>query len=120
MSDITKIKVDGEPESSYQLYPRNEEFAKRAGGEIASSSSVLVTLSASEWDTNSKSQTASVAGVTATANGSIRISQSATDEQFTSWGAAQPRVTAQANDSITITLSGTIPTIDIPVEVLIV
>ena len=29
MSDITKIKVDGEPESSYQLYPRNEEFEKR-------------------------------------------------------------------------------------------
>ena len=34
MSDITKIKVDGEPESSYQLYPRNEEFAKRAGGKL--------------------------------------------------------------------------------------
>lgn len=32
MGDITKIKVDGEPESSYQLYPRNNEFAKRAGG----------------------------------------------------------------------------------------
>lgn len=32
MNDITKIKVDGEPESSYQLYPRNEEFAKRTGG----------------------------------------------------------------------------------------
>lgn len=32
MSDITKIKVDGEPESSYQLYPRNNEFAKRSGG----------------------------------------------------------------------------------------
>ena len=30
MNDITKIKVNGEPESSYQLYPRNEEFAKRA------------------------------------------------------------------------------------------
>ena len=30
MSDITKIKVNGEPESSYQLYPRNEEFAKRS------------------------------------------------------------------------------------------
>lgn len=29
MNNITKIKVDGEPESSYQLYPRNEEFAKR-------------------------------------------------------------------------------------------
>ena len=32
MSDITKIKVDGEPESSYKLYPRNEEFAKRSEG----------------------------------------------------------------------------------------
>ena len=32
MPDITKIKVNGDPESSYQLYPRNEEFAKRGGG----------------------------------------------------------------------------------------
>ena len=36
MSEITKIKVNGEPESSYQLYPRNEEFAKRSlSNEIA-------------------------------------------------------------------------------------
>lgn len=32
MGEIAKIKVDGEPESSYQLYPRNEEFAKRSEG----------------------------------------------------------------------------------------
>ena len=32
MNDITKIKVDGKPESIYQLYPRNEEFAKRSKG----------------------------------------------------------------------------------------
>ena len=38
MSDITKIKVNGDPESSYQLYPRNEEFAKRAGGNTGSQS----------------------------------------------------------------------------------
>ena len=120
MNDITKIKVDGEPESSYQLYPRNEEFAKRAGSEIASSSSVLVTLIASGWDADTKAQTISVSGMTATANGSLRIAQSATDEQFTAWRAAQPRVTAQENDNITVTLSGTVPTIDIPVEVLIV
>ena len=120
MNDITKIKVNGDPESSYQLYPRNEEFAKRAGGENASSSSVLVMLSASGWNADAKTQTVSVSGVTASSNGSLRIAQSATDEQFTAWGAAQPRVTAQANDSITVTLSGTVPTIDIPVEVLIV
>ena len=29
MGEITKIKVNGDPESSYQLSPINEEFAKR-------------------------------------------------------------------------------------------
>ena len=79
-----------------------------------------VTLSASGWDADAKTQTVSVAGVTATANGSLRIAQSATDEQFAAWGEAQPRVTAQADGSITVKLAGTVPTIDIPVEVLIV
>lgn len=30
MSDITKIKVDGEPESSYKIFSKNREFEKRA------------------------------------------------------------------------------------------
>ena len=84
------------------------------------STGVSVTLQASGWDADAKTQTVSVAGVTATANGSMRIAQSATDEQFTALGAAKPRVTAQADGSITIKLAGTVPTIDIPVEVLIV
>ena len=84
------------------------------------STGVSVTLSSSGWDSDAKTQTVSVAGVTATANGSLRIAQSATDEQFAAWGAAQPRVTAQADGSITVKLAGTVPTIDIPVEVLIV
>ena len=86
----------------------------------APSVGVSVTLRASGWNANAKTQTVSVAGVTATANGSLRIAQSATDDQFTAWGAAQPRVTAQADGSITVKLAGTVPTIDIPVEVLIV
>ena len=81
---------------------------------------VSVTLRASGWNANAKTQTVSVAGVTATANGSLRIAQSATDEQFAAWGKAQPRVTAQADGSITVKLAGTVPTMDIPVEVLIV
>ena len=39
MGEITKIKVNGDPESSYQLYPRNEEFAKRAGADVVIQSS---------------------------------------------------------------------------------
>ena len=81
---------------------------------------VSVTLRASDWNANAKTQTVSVAGVTATANGSLRIAQSAADEQFTAWGAAQPRVTAQAAGTLTVKAAGTVPTIDIPVEVLIV
>ena len=84
------------------------------------STGVSVTLPASGWDADAKTQTVSVAGVTATSNGAMRIAQSATDEQFTALGAAKPRVTAQADGSITIKLAGTVPTIDIPVEVLIV
>lgn len=82
--------------------------------------SVSATLTAAGWNADAKTQTVSVARVTATANGSLRIAQSATDDQFTAWGAAQPRVTAQADGSITVKLAGTVPTIDIPVEVLIV
>ena len=81
---------------------------------------VSVTLRASDWNANTKTQTVSVAGVTATANGSLPIAQSTTDEQFTAWGAAQPRVTAQAAGTLTVKAAGTVPTIDIPVEVLIV
>ena len=47
MSDITKIKVDGEPESSYKLFPKNREFEKRAGGKGGSQSIVQ-----SDWNQN--------------------------------------------------------------------
>ena len=90
------------------------------GKDGSGSVGVTATLIASGWDADAKTQTVSVAGVTATANGSLRIAQSATDEQFAAWGEAQPRVTAQADGSITVKLAGTVPTIDIPVEVLIV
>lgn len=86
----------------------------------APSVGVTATLRASSWDANAKTQTVSVSGVTASSNGALRIAQSATDEQFTAWGAAQPRVTAQAAGTLTVKATGTVPTIDIPVEVLIV
>ena len=42
MNDITKIKVNGDPESSYQLYPRNEEFAKRGSATDAEALNLLI------------------------------------------------------------------------------
>ena len=83
--------------------------------------SIEVTLIASNWGTDTKTQTLDGLDlVDSGTNGSLRIAQSATDEQFTAWGAAQPRVTAQAAGTLTVKVAGTVPTIDIPVEVLIV
>ena len=83
---------------------------------------VKSTLFASNWTGASApyTYTLAVTGVTASSNGSLRIAQSATDEQFAAWGAAQPRVTAQEAGTLTVKVTGTVPTIDIPVEVLIV
>ena len=51
MGEITKIKVDGELESSYKLFPKNREFAKRAGGNTGSQSVVQ-----SDWNQNDDTQ----------------------------------------------------------------
>lgn len=89
-----------------------------AGADYAApAQSVSSTLTADGWADNA--QTLTVSGVTATSNGLLRIAQSATSEQFTAWGAALPRITAQAADSITVTIAGTVPTVDIPVEVIL-
>lgn len=90
--------------------------------ETTKSKTVSATLFASNWTGASApyTYTLAVTGVTASSNGSLRIAQSATDEQFTAWGAAQLRVTAQAAGTLTVKATGTVPTIDVPVEVLIV
>ena len=80
--------------------------------------SAAATLTAAGWSNGV--QTLAVSGVTASANGSLRIAQSATDEQFAAWGAAQPRVTAQAAGTLTVKAVGAVPTVDIPVEVVMV
>ena len=51
MSDITKIKVDGELESTYKLFSKNREFEKRAGGNTGSHSGVQ-----SDWNQNDETQ----------------------------------------------------------------
>ena len=86
------------------------------------SKTVPATLFASNWTGASApyTYTLAVTDVTVSSNGVLRIAQSATDEQFAAWGAAQPRVTAQAAGTLTVKATGTVPTIDIPVEVLIV
>ena len=99
------------PKALNSVYKLVEDKADKSVSKAA-------TLTAAGWSNGV--QTLAVSGVTATANGSLRIAQSATDEQFAAWGAAQPRVTAQTAGSLTVKAAGAVPAVDIPVEVIIV
>ena len=99
------------PKALNSVYKLVEDKADKSVSKAA-------TLTAAGWSNGV--QTLAVSGVTASANGSLRIAQSATDEQFAAWGAAQPRVTAQTAGSLTVKAAGAVPAVDIPVEVIIV
>ena len=99
------------PKALNSVYKLVEDKADKSVSKAA-------TLTAAGWSNGV--QSLAVSSVTATANGSLRIAQSATDEQFAAWSAAQPRVTAQAAGTLTVKAAGTVPTIDIPVEVVMV
>lgn len=99
------------PKALNSVYKLVEDKADKSVSKAA-------TLTAAGWSNGV--QTLAVSGVTASANGSLRIAQSATDEQFAAWGAAQPRVTAQAAGTLTVKAAGAVPAVDIPVEVVMV
>ena len=99
------------PKALNSVYKLVEDKADKSVSKAA-------TLTAAGWSDGV--QSLAVSGVTATANGSLRIAQSATDEQFAAWSAAQPRVTAQAAGTLTVKAAGAVPAVDIPVEVIIV
>jgi hypothetical protein len=99
------------PKALNSVYKLVEDKADKSVSKAA-------TLTAAGWSDGV--QSLAVSGVTATANGSLRIAQSATDEQFAAWSAAQPRVTAQAAGSLTVKAAGAVPAVDIPVEVVMV
>ena len=99
------------PKALNSVYKLVEDKADKSVSKAA-------TLTAAGWSNGV--QSLAVSGVTATANGSLRIAQSATDEQFAAWSAAHPRVTAQTAGSLTVKAVGAVPAVDIPVEVIIV
>lgn len=86
-------------------------------GAASGSTSVNATLTASGWS-NSK-QTISVPGLGATQNGLVGLAQSATSTQRKAAREAGLNVVAQAAGSLTIAIDGYIPTVDIPITVIL-
>lgn len=76
---------------------------------------VDVTLTASGWSNGVQNVT--VSGVTADSCGDVYIAPNATLAQFNAFNNGFFHLTAQATNSITLTCRGTVPTIDIPIQV---
>lgn len=81
------------------------------------STAYTATLSAPAWA--DAVQTVSISGLSATANGTVGLADNLTDEQISAAVAAGIIKTAQATGSITVRATGTVPTVDIPISVVV-
>lgn len=78
---------------------------------------VYGTLAAASW--NNGSQAVSFTGLAANQNAVIGLAQTSTVEQDTAAAKAKLKVTAQAAGSVTIIANGTVPTVDIPLALIL-
>lgn len=85
------------------------------------SSSITATLIASNWSGSGPyTYNLTTSGVTTSSNGQIGLSPSATDAQYEAAALANIRITAQSANSITLTATGTKPTVNLPVVIVLV
>lgn len=75
------------------------------------------TLNAANW--SNKTYTLSVAGLIANQNGILGLSKTATDAQANAAMSAALRISGQAAGSITITADGDVPTVDVPIDLIL-
>lgn len=79
---------------------------------------ITATLTTSNWDLLAKTQTITVNGLTASANGSVGLADDVTDEQYDAACVAKLRKSAQSEDSLTIKCRE-IPIVDIPIKIVV-
>lgn len=90
-----------------------QEYGNTGGGVTV----VSATLLSANW--SGSSQTITVSGMTSNANGEVGLPSSATSAQRSAARDAQLAPTAQDTNLLTITADKTVPSIDIPIEVVI-
>lgn len=111
------LKGDGAGNISAAAAGTDYQAPLTAGTDYATpAQTAQATLIASGWADGV--QSLAIGGLSAEGAGAIYPASTATAEQVLAYGAAIPYVTGQAAGSVTITAAGSIPTIDIPVEVM--
>ena len=78
---------------------------------------VFTTLSAAAW--SNKTQALTIKGLAASQNGVISLTQNISAAALKAAKKASLRATGQAANSLTMTADGTVPTVDIPVVVIL-
>ena len=98
MGEITKIKVNGDPESSYQLYSRNEEFSKRAAVDPSIFAPAPFKPAGKSYLTFSSPNSFTLAVKKATKKWNGTIEYFASDKTWTTWDGTTT-LSAVADDS---------------------
>ena len=85
------------------------------------SRAVTATLTAAGWTGSGPwTQTVTVSGLTSTSNGVVGPTTGVTDTQFEAMQKACLRPSAQSTNSLTIKATGTKPTVNLPIQIIIV
>jgi CRISPR-associated protein Cpf1 len=100
-----------------ERFESDEEMLTALAEKCDASNAVTATLTAAGWA--SGQQTLTIAGLGATQNGVIGLSQSITDEQLSAASEAEMYICGQAAGSVTIAANGSVPTCDIPVVIIL-
>lgn len=101
----------------YVDFQEGNEIVRRVIKSPGTAVSSTYTLSSGSW--SNKTYTLSVSGLTATQDGVIGISKTATQTQADAARDAFIRISGQAAGSITLTADGDVPTVDIPVDLIL-
>lgn len=109
---ISRDAANGGTDLSLVTTGEKYEWNKQA------SSVISVTLDASSWSVGTYTVTNSA--ITATCNGYIGLSSSATATQRKACRDAMMTITAQAAGSLTLTADGTVPTVDVPIDIILI
>ncbi len=128
-SQYESLKENNEIIEGQQYYITDDNAGYYTKGETlelledaaSPSQSISASLDANGWSgtTGTRTQTISVSGLSATQNGIIGISQEASSAEIAMAGEALLYVSGQTDGSLTISAGGEVPTMDIPVTILL-
>ena len=117
----TNVSVDDELSGTSTNPVQNKVINNALNDKANLAISIIANLVATVWieDGDAHKQILTIDGVTPTRNGVAGVAQTATDEQCRQAASAMLRIAGQGTNQLTIKALGEVPTVDIPLEVIL-